>query len=357
MSGPRPGALLRGVGELALAGLRPPLRALQRRVPPAGPPGLDPDVARVVRLLDGVPAHALPVPALRLAYEVQTRLWQRPDPLGVRVEERLLELPADATGPVRRMAVRTYTPAHPTGGALVFVHGGGWVIGSLDTHDPLCRRLAAGAGVVVHALDYRLAPEHPCPAGVTDVLQAWRLLHVEHVAAGGDPARLGVGGDSAGGMAGAVVATEAVEPTLGVDVPAPGYAWLVYPAVDTVWCASPEAAATLPTGVPLTGPLVAAFDRHHRPPGHDPATPALNPLHRDDAVLAAHCRTWLQTVAFDPLAAQGAAYADRLAALGVEVEHDHDPALAHEYVSMGAVSSAAAAALDRGVAALRRLVA
>lgn len=328
------------------------LRTAVGRVPAQGLDGLDPDCARVVRLF-GAPLHTLPVPMVRALYEVQGQAWRRPHPDGVRVVDRRVGLPPDATGPGRSITVRTATPPHPTGGALVHVHGGGWTIGSVRTHDAIARRLAAGSGAVVHTVGYRLAPEHPFPAGMTDVLQAWRLLRDEHVAGGGDPARIGIGGDSAGGHAGTMVANEAVEPTLGVEVPVPGFTWLTYPAV--AFRGMDSTARTFPAGVLLTGPMIRFFTEQHVGDG-DLGHPALNPLDRSDEVLAQHPRTWLQTVAFDPLCEEGTAYAQRLAALGVDVEHDHDPHLLHDYVHLTGVSTASARAQDRGVTALRRLV-
>ena len=352
------------LGELATAGLRHVTRgALRRVVPPAPFDGLDPDVGRVARVYDALGLARLPLAQLRLGYELDARLYQAPVPDGVAVRDEVVDLPADATGPARGIRVRSYEPAHTGSGggapaaALVHVHGGGFVIGSLSTHDAVCRRLAAGAGVLVQAVDYRLAPEHPFPAGLTDIVAVWTALQRRWVAAGGDPDRIGIGGDSAGGHAAATVADEAVEPTLGVDdVPRPGFGWMVYPGVrqsDTVQVMP----GRLPHGPLLTGPLVARFTELHVPDPPAREHPTLNPLDRRDEVLAAHPPTWLQTVGFDPLLEQGRAYVTRLRAAGVEVDHDHEPAMAHGYVSMTGISAGAAAALGRSIAALRRLTA
>jgi len=352
--------------EFAATGVRRAVRAaLGALVPPVDTPGLDPDLARVARLFDLAAQHRQPVGALRLAYEVDGQAWQAPLPDGVRASDQWVALPADPSGPPRHVRVRTYTPAHARGpdddpaaaGALVYVHGGGFSIGSLRTHDAVCRRLAAGAGVLVQSLEYRLAPEDPFPAGLTDITAAWKVLQHRWVRRGGDPDRFGIGGDSAGGHAAATVADEAVAPTLGVeDVPMPGFCWMVYPGVRMRGAAEtmPD---VLPEGGLLTGPMVARFTELHVPDPAERDAPALNPADQPDEVLAEHPPTWVQTVGFDPLLAQGREYAERLAAAGVDVRHDHDPAMAHGYISMTGVSEGAAAALGRGIAALRQLTA
>ena len=349
---------------LLAAGLRRGVhRVVRGVVPPVATPGLDEDLARIARLFDLAAPHRQPLGAARLAYELDATAWQAPVPDGVVTRDERVPLPRDASGPARDVLVRSYLPPHPRSGgddpdaALVHVHGGGFVIGSLRTHDAVCRRLAAGAGVLVQAVDYRLAPEHPFPAGLTDVVATWTALQRRWVADGGDPARIGIGGDSAGGHAAATVATEAVAPSLDVaDVPRPGFCWMVYPQVR-VSDAPHVMGGRLPSGALLTGPMVVRFTEWHTP---DPTVrdhPALNPLDRPEAVLAAHPPTWVQTVEFDPLRDQGRAWVARLEAAGVPVAHDHEPAMAHGYVSMTGVSSGAAAAFGRATAALRRLTA
>lgn len=359
-------ALLDLPRELAASGARRAVRGvLGALVPPVDTPGLDPDLARVARVFDLAAQHRQPVAALRLAYEVDGQAWQAPLPDGVRVSDQWVAVAADPSGPPRHVKVRRYTPAHTRGpgddptaaGALVYVHGGGFSIGSLRTHDAVCRRLAAGAGVLVQSLEYRLAPEHPFPAGLTDITAAWKVLQHRWVRRGGDPARFGIGGDSAGGHAAATVADEAVAPTLGVDgVPMPGFCWMVYPGLRTR-DATEVMPDVLPHGALLSGPMVARFAELHAPDPAERDAPALNPGDQPPEVLAQHPPTWLQTVGFDPLLAQGREYVERLGAAGVDVRHDHAPPMAHGYISMTGVSEGAAVALGRGIQALRRLTA
>lgn len=347
--------------ELVASGTRLVVRrALRSVVRPVPTPGLDEDLARVARVFDLAAQHKQPVATLRLGYEVDGQAWQAPLPDGVTTRDVWIPVPEDATGPARHCRVREYRPAHSRGhaeapdAALVYVHGGGFAIGSLRTHDAVCRRLAAGAGVLVQSIEYRLAPEHPFPAGLTDIAATWAELQRHWVADGGDPDRIGIGGDSAGGHASATIADEAAAPTLGVEVPMPGYCWLVYPGVrqsDAVQVMP----GILPEGALLNGPMVARFTELHVPDPSMREHPALNPLDRPDEVLAAHPPTWVQTVRFDPLDAQGRQYVERLRANGVEVDHDHDETMAHGYISMTGISEGAATALGRGIAALRRL--
>lgn len=353
------GGLLELPRDLAGTGARAVVRRVVRLLPPVRTPDLDADLAHVARLFQVAGHPNQPVQLLRLVYALDAWPWQAPLPDGVTASDDRLAVPADASGPARRVRVRSYTPAHHRddvagAGALVFVHGGGFSIGSLDTHDAVCRRLAAGAGIEVHSVEYRLAPEHPFPAGLSDIAAAWAVLHTRWVERGGDPARIGIGGDSAGGHAASTVASEALAPTLDISVPLPGFCWMVHPGLRSR-DAPDLMPAVVPSGGLLHGPLVARFAQWHVPDRAQLDHPALNPGDRPDEVLAQHPPTWVQTVGVDPLLDEGRAYAQRLKSLGVEVTHDHDPTMAHGYLSMTGISAGAAAALGRGIAALRQL--
>lgn len=319
--------------------------AVHRRLPADGIPGLDPDIARAVAAAGPIEQSRLPVPLMRVAYRLQSILWNRPRESAVTVtDERVTD----------HVTVRTYTPHLERGGGLVYFHGGGMVIGDLDTHDRWCRWIAVRSGVVVHAVDYRLVPEHPYPAGCVDALRAWNHLVAGWQAQGRPLDRLGVGGDSAGGYLSAVVATQAVDPTLGVPVSArPGFAWLLYPAVDAVRRA--EVHDLFPSGVLLTGSTVARFGREWLADDADAADPAHSPGLVDDAVLAAFPRTHLVTCEFDPLTPECLRFRDRLEQLGVPTTHDHFDDLPHEFISMTGVSDAAEQAGATVIDALGRV--
>ena len=318
---------------------------LHPRLSSSGLPGLDPDVARAVSAAGPIDSSRLPVPLMRAAYRLQTMLWNRPRETAVRVEDQRVN---------EHLTVRTYTPHVERGGGVVYFHGGGMVIGDLDTHDRWCRWIAVRAGMVVHAVDYRLAPEHPFPAGCVDALVAWNHVVAGWQAEGRPLARLGVGGDSAGGYLSAVVATQAVEATLGVPVAArPAFAWLLYPAVDAV--RRPEQFDLFPDGVLLTGPTVERFSSEWLGPQGDPNDPAHSPGLVHDQVLGEMPPTHLVTCEFDPLTPECLRLLERLRDLGVEVTHEHVDDLPHEFISMTGVSASATAAGERTIDALARL--
>src|SRR6185437_2452620 len=161
------------------------------------------------------------VARVRLAHSV--RVVETPPPPGVDALDRW------APGPASSIPVRVYTPAGlgAPSPMVVFFHGGGWVTGSIATHDSFCRRLAAGARCRVASVDYRLAPEHRFPAAVDDALAAYRWVAGRAADLGADPARLAVAGDSAGGNLAAVIALRARG-----DTPAPALQILLYPGLD-----------------------------------------------------------------------------------------------------------------------------
>lgn len=328
----------RGLFARAEEGLRRLGHAVHPRLRADGLEGLDPDVARAVAAAGPLDSSRLPVPLMRLAYRLQTVLWNRPRETAVRVEDERLN---------DHLVVRTYTPHLERGGGLVYFHGGGMVIGDLDTHDRWCRWIAVRAGVVVHAVSYRRAPEHPFPAGAVDALVAWNHVVAGWRAAGRPLDQLGAGGDSAGGYLSAVLATQAVAPTLGVPVAArPGFLWVLYPAVDATRRA--EQFSLYPTGVLLTGSVVRRFTDEWLGRG-DPRDPVHSPGLVPDPVVAALPPTHLVTCEFDPLTPECLRFLDRLREAGVEVTHDHFDDLPHEFISMTGVSASASAAGERTI--------
>jgi len=233
-------------------------------------------------------------------------------------------------GGSRPVGIRVYRPvgAHA---ALVFAHGGSWITGDLDSHDALCRRLAAGTGCVVAAVDYRRAPEHPWPAAVDDVATAVRAVQAEIMPG----APVGLAGDSCGGTL-AVLATLrlASEGDSGVTFQALAYPntdlSLGYPSIrakghgwgldvdDLAWCIE----QWVPEPALRTDPRVS--------PLHSPLLDRLG-------------KTLVVTAEHDPLADEGAEFARRLAAAGVPVAHRTEPDLVHGFLTLTGVPAAAAA--------------
>ena len=239
---------------------------------------------------------------------------------------------------------RVYRPSadgpHPT---VLYLHGGGFVVGDLDTHDQVCRRICRDADAVVVAVDYRLAPEHPFPAAVDDSVAAARWV-AEHLAELGGDTRFGVAGDSAGGNLSAVVAQE-----LRDQVTAQ---LLVYPAVDAFGdYGSREENAE---GYLLEKATMDWFFAHYAGEGRDveQTDHRHSPLHGE---LSGVAPAVVVTAGYDPLRDEGTAYSDALREAGVPVELLHFDSLIHGFVDMW-FSPAADEAFADSVAAFRALL-
>lgn len=222
---------------------------------------------------------------------------------------------------------RLYRPSERTDlGLLVYFHGGGWVLGDLDSHDDVCRRLANGSGHAVLSVDYRLAPEHPFPAGLEDAIGATRWAAANAAALGCRADRLAVGGDSAGGTFAAVIAQLAPVPLV--------FQLLVYPATDAT-CSHPSHVEN-GTGYFLTKGSMDWFFGHYLSGGAGSATdPRVSPLYAADDVLAAAPPALVITAEYDPLRDEGDAYAARLAAAGVPTSHVRFSGQFHAFFSLG----------------------
>ena len=236
------------------------------------------------------------------------------------------------------IAVRAYRPVlDATLPALVFFHGGGWTIGDLDTHDVVCRQLAVGARCAVFSVDYRLAPEHPFPAAVDDCFSATRYVFSNARKLKIDPTRIAVGGDSAGGNLAAVVALRARDE----GGPALAYQLLIYPATDQrCEFASHERNGA---GYLLTKDAIRFFRSGYLPNAKDHTDWRASPL-----LAASHANlppALVLTAGYDPLVDEGRAYAERLAAAGVEVAYREHADMVHGFVLFGGVVDAANAAV------------
>ncbi|MEV4006290.1 alpha/beta hydrolase [Actinomadura sp. NPDC049753] len=237
---------------------------------------------------------------------------------------------------------RLYTPKGLAEGSplLVFYHGGGWVIGSLDTHDTVCRYLAVHAEVRVLSVDYRLAPEHPYPAATDDALAAYEYAAAHAGDLGADPGAVAVGGDSAGGNLAAVVALTARR--------TPDFALLYYPAVDmAVLRRSRDLFAE---GFYLTDEDMTWFSDHYCPEPRR-AEPAASPLVAED--LSGFPPTYLVTAGFDPLRDEGEEFAERLREAGVPVALRRQEDLIHGFANMWSLGGRFREAASEAAGALR----
>lgn len=251
------------------------------------------------------------------------------------VGTRDLEVPG-ADGPLR---ARHYTPSGDSSPRplLVFFHGGGFVVGDLDTHDEPCRLLCHHADVHVLSVEYRLAPEHPFPAAVDDTLTAFRWARDNAASLGADPARVGVGGDSAGGNLAAVVSQVTASEDGG-----PAFQLLIYPVADRGNVhPSRELFAE---GFFLTRADMDWFDPLYVPPDVENAVdPRLAPLRATS--LSGLCPAIVITAGFDPLRDEGEAYARALEAAGVRTTFRRFDGFIHGFLNMSNVSPAALAAV------------
>jgi acetyl esterase len=243
--------------------------------------------------------------------------------------------------------IRVYTPAEAVGGdapLLLWFHGGGWVIGDLDTADPTARALANRSGAVVVSVDYRLAPEHTAPAALDDAFVAltWAVENAELL--GADASRVAVGGDSAGGNLAAALC-QRVRDEFGPEI---DFQLLVYPVVDcTLSHPSMDENAE---GYFLTKDSMVWFVGHYLG-GIDAKDPAVSPLHCDD--LAGLPPAMVITAEFDPLRDEGEAYAEAMREAGVAVEAVRFDGQIHGFFAMTAMLDDARDALDRAGGAVR----
>ncbi len=249
--------------------------------------------------------------------------------------------------PVREgVTARIYRPSGlaPRSPAVLFFHGGGFVRGSLYSHDPVCRALAHRLGCVVVAIDYRLAPEHPFPAAPDDATASFRWLVAQSDALNINASRIAVCGDSAGGNLAAVVCLD----TRHDDV-RPCFQALVYPVVDNT--RSFPSATIMADGFLLTEPLIEWFRKQYTP---DPSVwrdPRVSPWFTPD--VAGLPPAHLQTAGFDPLRDEGEAYASRLRDAGVPVSVRRYRSLVHGYLNMFGHIEAARPPFEDLVNALR----
>ena len=293
------------------------------------------------------PFHTLSPAEARKAY-LDRRAFSQPAAPDV---AEVRELAAD--GPHGAIPLRMYRPLGSSAGAvlpaLVYFHGGGWVIGDLETHDVLCRELANGAGCAVVAVDYRLAPEFVFPHAVDDCLAATAWLQRNAVALGIDAARLAVGGDSAGGNLAAVVTHLARD---AGDLPI-AFQLLIYPATDQRLVAASH--ETNGDGYLLTRDSIAYYRGHYLPDAADWLDPRSSPLLRGD--LRALPPALVVTAGYDPLRDEGLQYAQALSDAGNRVSHVCFERQIHGFITMGRVLDEANTAVALCAAELRRALA
>ena len=276
----------------------------------------------------------------RLLYQAGRRVLA-PEPMPI-AELRDMAIP----GPAGPIPLRLYRPsANGVLPVLVFFHGGGWVVGDIETHETVCRHLANRASCAVLSVDYRLAPEHKFPAAVDDCLAATAWVAENAASLRLDPARLSVGGDSAGGNLAAAVSLLARD----AGMPRISYQLLIYPATDAAM--RHASIARFADGYVLTRATMRWFYEQYLRDPDDAADWRVSPLVAPD--VAELPPAFVLTAGYDPLCDEGDAYAERLVAAGVPVQHRRFPGQIHGFTTNGKIIRAAATALDEASAALK----
>lgn len=251
------------------------------------------------------------------------------------------------SGPHGDIPVRIYHPVDMAGPlpVLVYYHGGGWVVGSIDTHDALCRKIANEGPFVVVSVDYRMGPDDPFPAAVDDSVAALNWVADNIADHGGMADQIAVGGDSAGGNLSAVVCLIAREENTYM----PRFQWLIYPATNMSMTTDSHHAFA--EGYFLTRPLMEFFQSHYL---HNPADAK---DWRASPLLAESLQNLppalVQTAGFDPLKDEGRAYADRLNAEGGSAAYKDFGGMVHGFANLGGAIDQASICVEEGVAALR----
>ncbi len=291
---------------------------------------LDPDASAVFQAMKEAnrPPYDTVTPAEAREMSRQTRPAVQPDPPEMASVENVQAPAPHGAIPVRIYKPRTL-PKTGLAPGLVYYHGGGWVIGDLESHDVACRHIATEAGIIVAAVDYRLAPEHKFPAAVDDSIAATTWIAANAEKLGIDATRLFVGGDSAGGNLAAVVAMYARDhggPRIKGQV-------LVYPVTDlamtTASYRDPE------TGVLLTHALMCWFRDHYLTEPSQIDDWRVSPLRM--ANLNDLPPAFVLTVGADPLHDEGEEFAKRLKQAGVAVRHVDYPGQFHAFITMGRI--------------------
>jgi acetyl esterase len=306
---------------------------------------VDPQIQVLLDRATGVPAtHTLAVAAARIQYDGRVALMAPPAEIaGLR--EQTIEGPG---GPLR---IRLYTP-RGTGPfpLLVFFHGSGFVLCSLNTHDGMCRNLCAGAGCIVASVDYRLAPEHKFPAGIDDCLHATRWAAAHAAELGANAKHIAVGGDSAGGNMATVTALRVREES-GTLLCGQ---LLLYPVTDYHTPGTPSYEENA-EGYGLTRDTMKWFWDHYLSDASEGAYPHASPLRATD--LSGLPPALVITAEYDPLRDEGELYAEKLKAAGVPVALSRYDGVNHGFMFWVGVVDKAGAAMNEACEWLRSVFA
>lgn len=316
---------------------------------------LDAQARALLELIDSLgmdPMNEMTVADARNGYRERRHATQPDAPEVAAVQEHVVPVPPSGSSiGVRSFKPKTSRASRSSAGqaalpALLYLHGGGWTIGDLDTHDTLCRMLCNESGCQVFSVDYRMGPEHKFPVAVEDSLAAWQWLHDNAQHLGVDPGRIAVGGDSAGGNLAAVLCLCARDGLW----PQPRFQLLIYPAVDQR--ARHDSHDRNGNGYLLTRELMTWFRKQYHNNEAEyldwRASPLLAQTHQSLPPAL------VLTAGFDPLVDEGQAYGQALRAAGVAVEMVSYPGQIHGFITMGRMIDQANEAVSKCAQALRQ---
>ena len=287
---------------------------------------LDPSIRSLVERFPDFLTYPIWEKTPQEAREGYRKLCEASDPKDVPIgKTEALEAP----GPAGPLALRAYTPIAAGGAslpAIVYFHGGGFLMGDLETHDALCRTLSSHSGCRIFAVDYRLAPEFPFPAAVEDGFAALKWVEENAPALGIDPNAIAVAGDSAGGNLAAVMCLLA---KANKNAPHIAFQMLFYPSIRLTreFVSRPFGA-----GYRLDDRGIQWFYRHYMPAGADPTDERLSPIEIKDA--SGLPPAYVLTAGNDPLREENLAYVDKLKQAGVAVTHIDYPTMIHGFLTM-----------------------
>ncbi|ONI83223.1 hypothetical protein ALI144C_16890 [Actinosynnema sp. ALI-1.44] len=297
-------------------------------------------VARLERLVPRSAPHTVDLTVAREHFDIASAALLAGVARDVRAYDTIVD------GEVGPLTARVYAPARDNGGLLVFLHGGGFVLGSLTSHDGVCRFLSKHAGMRVVAVEYRLAPEHPYPAAVNDAMAAFRQIASDAVRFGGSGRIVGIGGDSAGATIAAAVSQRCADE----GTTKPSFTVLLCPALDGVGGHSTR--QTFGRGYFVDNDTIKWYQSCYVPDLEKLTDPYVSPLYAKD--VSGLPPTCVVTGGFDPFWGEGVEYVAKLRAAGVRVTHLHHPGLVHGFPGFVACDRHARTAMHEVVAQLRR---
>jgi acetyl esterase len=303
----------------------------------------------VAKLLSLAPLYKLPITIFRYVFLVMDRM------LGLTkiAMDKIVDLTiavstynrSDATVISNKahinstINIRGYYPsANKPQKTLVYFHGGGSVIGSINTHDRFCRYLAKHGKMNIISVGYRLAPEHKFPTPICDAIEAWNYINDNHQQLNINPQHIGVGGDSAGGYLACIIGLNSLQSALPVQSKVkPTFQFLIYPMVDLQGLT--ESYQGFNKHLLLTRDLMDYFKQHYLHSLDEVTLPLVSPLQAKD--ISESPKSYILTLGFDPLRDDGIAYAQRLTAAGINTHHQHYDDCMHGFISITKLSARA----------------